>query len=278
MNSPSVATSSAYPVIDPRTLGRPVHLLGRFAALVRDDLAEHLRMGLNRRYRARFELGTVEVTRLDAPSQDQRWILFDTPHGQLGVALERAVLLSILEYRYGSGSVSGTDEAAPETTTEERLAAMTARQFATALAERVAALPGASTGTTEIREGRYGAPAPRAWAVRATIAEPEHGVTGVLWLALDDAWMERVFRGLAPLRPAAPVAAAPLGSALQLNLRARLVEFDIPLGTLLDTRVGDVIPVELRASDVLVNDSLLFRAEVAEHKGKLCLTSFQDLE
>jgi len=40
--------------------------------------------------------------------------------------------------------------------------------------------------------------------------------------------------------------------------------------------VGDIIPVSLQATDVLVKNSRLFTATVAEHKGKLWLTAFND--
>ncbi len=43
-------------------------------------------------------------------------------------------------------------------------------------------------------------------------------------------------------------------------------------------RVGDVIPVTFDSSDVLIGDARLFTAAVTEHKGKLCLTSFADVE
>lgn len=278
MNSTSAQSSAALPVLDPRTLGRPVHLLGKFGAMIRQDLAERLRTGLNRRYHAHFQLDEVHVSRLDDLVPPQRWILFDTACGQFGFALDRALLLTILDYRYGSGTGGAKSGDHPETATEERLAAMIARQFVSALAERITALPGVDADAGDLREIHRGTPVQGAWAVRANLCECAQGVEGAMWLAIDDAWMDRVFRGLAPARAAAARPVAPLGSALQLDLRARLIEFDIPLGMLLDTRVGDVIPVDLGRSDVLVNDSLLFRADVAEHKGKLCLTSFQDTE
>lgn len=278
MNKSPSQSSAAYPVLDPCTLGRPVHLLGRFGTMIRQDLAERLRTGLNRRYHAHFQLDEVLVSRLEDLAPAQRWTLFDTPCGQLGFALDRPLLLTILDYRYGSGAGSANSGAHPETATEERLATMIARQFVAALAERIAALPGVEADAGELRDARRGTPARGAWAVRAALSEPVKGVEGALWLVLDDGWMDRVFRGLAPARPVSQRPVAPLGSTLQLDLRARLLEFDIPLGMLLDTRVGDVIPVDLGRSDVLVNDSLLFRADVAEHKGKLCLTSFQDTE
>jgi hypothetical protein len=49
----------------------------------------------------------------------------------------------------------------------------------------------------------------------------------------------------------------------------------MPLGRLLDLRPGEVLPVRLGATDVLIDDARLFTATVAERQGKLCLTSFK---
>ena len=63
-----------------------------------------------------------------------------------------------------------------------------------------------------------------------------------------------------------------------MTLEGRLVSKQVQLGALFDLRVGDVIPVSLSRTDVMLDDSRLFTAAVSEHKGKLCLTSFEDVE
>jgi flagellar motor switch protein FliM len=52
----------------------------------------------------------------------------------------------------------------------------------------------------------------------------------------------------------------------------------VPLGSLLDLKVGTILPISLGVASVQIDNSPLFSAQVAEHKGKLCLTSFEDLE
>ena len=52
-------------VLDAGTLGRPVHLLARFSKQFREDLSELLRLRLNVRYRARFEVAQVAMRRAD---------------------------------------------------------------------------------------------------------------------------------------------------------------------------------------------------------------------
>src|SRR5205823_274142 len=69
-----------------------------------------------------------------------------------------------------------------------------------------------------------------------------------------------------------------VSSKLQVKLDGRVVSKEITLGALFDLKVGDVIPVDMGRADVLLDEARLFTAAVAEHKGKLCLTSFEDAE
>lgn len=272
--------------LDPRTLGRPVHLLHHFVAPFRDDLAELLRITLNRRYRASFALGEVSIDRLDAVPEQCRWLSYGAAPGRIDFAIERPLLLCILDYRYGgSESARGSEQlGARETATEERLAAMLGRQFVAALAERIDSLPAAAAGQGaphEFSETPGLPPRPGVWAIRAELRESSRDAAGALWFTLDDAWMQRLLSRLSPIRDAQAdrlAGAAPFPGRLQLTLAARLLEKEMSLGDLLDTRVGDVIPVRLGLTDVLVDDSRLFTARVAEHKGKLCLTAFEDVE
>ena len=70
----------------------------------------------------------------------------------------------------------------------------------------------------------------------------------------------------------------PLASTLNVRLDGRLVSKEVTLAALFALKVGDVIPVSVGRADVLLDDARLFTAAVAEHKGKLCLTSFEDAE
>jgi flagellar motor switch protein FliM len=93
--------------------------------------------------------------------------------------------------------------------------------------------------------------------------------------------MASVLRGLMPARELNKKGGknqGPLAQRLQVGLHGRLVSKEVPLGSLFDLQVGDIIPVSLHRADVLLDDSRLFTAAVTEHKGKLCLTSFEDVE
>lgn len=271
-------------VLDAGTLGRPVHLLARFSKQLREDLAELLRVRLNLRYRARFEVAQVSMRRLDAAPPELPWLRLAGEGGEIACGIERRVLMSVLAYRYGLPTPPADAEgAAPrETATEERLTGLLGQQFAELLAARIEA----GSGPLPPRPPAFHVvgrlpPVRGHWLLEARVVEQAHGVEGVVCLAIGDGWMNRLWHQLAPLRAKAGDAIAqaqPLPARLQLTLVARLLHKDIPLGQLADLKVGDVIPVHLGATDVLIDDSRLFTATVAEHQGKLCLTSFADVD
>jgi flagellar motor switch protein FliM len=273
---------SSHPTLDPRTLGRPVHLLPAFAAQMREDLAEFFHVNLNRRYQAEFQVGEICIDAAGtAPAG--RWQGFATEQGQIGCALDRILVLSTLVYRYGLIGDEATPESAPETATEERLAAMLGRQLAGILTARIEAGLNAVEKVSGMPEstalGAVGTPR-SSCLITVTIHETRHRIEGQLHLTLDDAWMAVLLRRLTPpqrKRSGAESHALPLPARLNFKLVARLLEKDLTLGELLDLRIGTVIPVSLRSTDVLIGDSRLMTATVAEHKGKLCLTSFNDV-
>jgi flagellar motor switch protein FliM len=281
-----------YQVLDPRTMGRPVHLLGKFTERLREDLAELFHARLNRRYRARFEIGAVELSATSPVATAKKWQTFGTQAGRINVALERSILLCILAYRYGTPGTSQAalrdDAPAPETATEERLAVRLARELAGVVVERIAsyrkeAEPAVDAAATELTELAM-TPLVGTWTVKVGITEHTQQVEGLLHFQLEESWIALLLRGLVPRRPSSNVprgtttASRPLPARLQLTMTARLLEKSVPLGTLLDLRTGQVLPITLGSTDVLIEDSRLFTASIAEHKGKLCLTSFEDVE
>jgi flagellar motor switch protein FliM len=274
--------------LDPRLLGRPMHLLPRFGALLREDLARTLQAGLNRRWGADFRVGPVAIAHSQADAGAGRWLAFEAGAARIGVALERSVLLAVLGYRYGASAPApdAGPESVRETATEERLAASLGQQWVAVLAARIAAgLRPAERDAVHARDWhpRPGAaPDEGAWTIRTTIEEPELGVSGTLAFALEEATMARLLRVLAPARKRSGRGAAqparPIAERLQVTVTGRLVRKEMQLGEVLDLRPGAIVPVSLGAADVMVGESRLFSAAVAECKGRLCLTAFEDLE
>src|SRR5471030_2580563 len=276
-------------VLDPCLLGRPVHLLHLFAAQLRDDLVQSMRLNMNRRYWGGFQVEDVTFDRLEGKEIRSRWLSFAAPAGQIVFSLERKVLLSVLNFRYGSGK---TDAAALDentvkvTATEERLAVVLGQQLAGTLAGRIELnLPvsdkPAPLASEEFKPAAANHPPKGTWVICVTLSDADSGSPGRFWFALDKNLMASVLRGLLrerdqgkkPMR-----SAGPLAQRLQVSLSGRLVSKEVPLGSLFDLQVGDIIPVSLHRADVLLEESRLFTAAVSEHKGKLCLTSFEDAE
>ncbi|MGE5451505.1 MAG: FliM/FliN family flagellar motor switch protein [Acidobacteriota bacterium] len=285
----------AHTVLDPRLLGRPVHMLQAFTSRLKADLSEVFIGSLNRRYRATFQIGDVSLSPADQQGHtlddDVRWLTLAAAVGRIGFQIDRPVLMTVLHYRYGLQDSRAADDTrgnhAPATATEERLATTLGLQLVNILALRIETPE--SGFEHEISPPHDFTPVPLAvpqsgsWTLSVVVRELTHEVEGVIRFRLDAAWMERLLRNLAPHRdkggnPGATANMAPLGAQLPLTIVARLLEMDMPLGNLMDLRVGDVIPVRLGAADVLIDEARLFEATVAEHQGKLCLTSFEDLE
>lgn len=285
----------AHQVLDPRLLGRPVHLLQHFADRLKADLTEVFIGSLNRRYRATFQIGDVAMARTEpdaAKLETIRWLTLSANAGRIGFNMDRNILMTVLHYRYGLQDVRAKGDQAidnnlPATATEERLATTLGLQLVNILALRIDT---PDTGfEPELQPPHDFVPVstvvPKAgsWTLSVVIRELTNEVEGVVRFRLDEAWMDRLLRKLAPQRDKGASLTSnggmqPLAAQLPLTIVARLLEQDMPLGALMDLRVGDVIPVRLGNADVLVEDARLFEATVAEHQGKLCLSSFEDIE
>lgn len=274
-------------VLDPCLLGRPVHRLHQFAAQLRDDLAQAMRLSVSRRYWGGYQVDSVEFSRLDGSEARTRWMQFSAPAGKIAFSLERKVLLSVMHCRYGGSTPAPSDETAVRVTaTEERLAVVLGQQLAGTLAGRIDLnLPAADKALPAggaFEHGPAPHPAKGTWIITVTLADAAlSDGGGRFWFALDQAMMAAVLRGLLPERDAGAKGARggdTLAARLQVGLSGRLVSKEVALGTLFDLQVGDVIPVSLHRADVLLDESRLFTAAVGERKGKLCLTSFEDAE
>lgn len=264
-------------------------MLHVFAAQLRDDLAASMREPHSRRYWGAYQIDTVTFSRAEQ-QEPARWLSFDVPSGKIGFSLERQVLLSVLNYRYsrsGSKPLPPQDPATVRITgTEERLVVVLGQHLAGALAERVrlnlAAAGHPAPGLPDDWKAMPGAhPVKGSWVICVAVSDVAAGVRGNVWFSLDKSIMTAVLHGLLPERiqaKRAPQSVRPLASRLQVTLQGRLLSKEMPLGSLFELRVGDVIPVSLNRTDVLLDESRLFTAAVSEHKGKLCLTSFEDAE
>jgi len=283
-----------------------VHLLPAFAAGLAEAIGGEMASPHGRRHWGAYRLEHLAFER--APEQPGlRWLGVSGPYGVASVAFERNLLLGLLEGRYArrqpviSAAVQQSPATERVTATEERLAVTLAQQLAGQLDARVAdglarldsvpALVKASAGAAIVPAG---APGKTGWVLRAVLRaqygrrdtdEPTQAAPeGQIWIGLDHALMACVLQGVKADRGAVRAAGGarmpgePLAARLEVKLEGCLVSKEITLGTLFGLQVGDVIPVSVGRADVVLDNSRLFTAAVAEHKGKLCLTSFEDAE
>lgn len=293
-------------VLDPCLLGRPVHLLPAFAAGLAEAIGAEMASPGGHRHWGAYRLEHLAFER--APEQPGlRWLGVSGPYGVAAVAFERTLLLGLLEGRYArrqpapSAAVQQSPALERVTATEERLAVTLAQQLASQLDARVAdGLARLDGAPAPVKTGAgaaivpAGAPGKTGRVLRAVLRaqygrrdtdEPTQAAPeGQIWIGLDHALMACVLQGIKADRGAVRAAGGarmpgePLATRLEVKLDGCLVSKEITLATLFGLQVGDVIPVALGRADVVLDNSRLFTAAVAEHKGKLCLTSFEDAE
>jgi flagellar motor switch protein FliM len=287
MNDSAKPQPPSHVVLDSRSLGRPVHLLPEFALKLRELLNDALRELLNRRYRASYQAGEIRVDSVNPVLPGGAWVSTDIGQGRICCQLDRALVLGVMSLRYGP---LPSDAAPPETATETRLAGQLAWQFLQALVggfTRLAAQADPATAAPADVPPVRGAlpPGEGAWLISVPVDQnPDSPIRlqepGRLLFAIDAQWIGRLLRAQSRQRgkPGTPLPEArELAGRLQLKLVARLLQTELGLGDLLDLQPGSIIPVRMQATEVLIDGSRLFNASVAEHKGKLCLTSLEDI-
>ncbi len=277
--------TSSPEAIDPRTLGRPMHLLPAFAARFGADLSEWLRLGPNRRYGTGLEFASATMRAFGDKESPARWAIYTSPSGRIGLAMPRGLVLRLLQCRYGLDETGEADPASVAlTASEERLARVLGQQMVSAMAQRIrdGLAPADGDGEVQPLDWSVDSGLPTGpWRLEVVLTEPQRGARHVLQFSLDDGWMglllDQLGRGRTLVRDQAATPAEPLAGRLKLRLVARLLQQRMPLGHILDLRVGSVLPIPQPQTVVLVKDSPLFNASVAEHKGRLWLTGFQDI-
>ncbi|GAB3391131.1 FliM/FliN family flagellar motor switch protein [Massilia agri] len=289
MNPLDRKSAANYQVLDPSLLGRPVHLLPKFARRFAEALGSAMGGPGGRRYWGAWRLAHLAFER--APEEDSlRWQAVSGPLGTAAVAFERGLLLGLLDSRYGRkknpGAAQARDPALERiTATEERLAATLTGQLVDQLYQRVLeGLHGA--GVEETPQAVLEAPVPASapgkagWVIRLDLQVAPGEPLSHAWIALDQGLMSHVLQGLKEERSSVRTQRAnePLATGLSVKLEGRLASREMTLEALFALKTGDIIPVSVGRADVLLDESRLFTANVAEHKGKLCLTSFEDAE
>ncbi|CAG9246897.1 FliMN_C domain-containing protein [Burkholderia diffusa] len=289
-------------------LGRPTHRLDAFGDTLAHRIEGVFDAHAERRQGVALTIRRVSFRSDAGALSTLPWRYERLDEGEIGIHVDRAVLLALLEQRYGpavmpvavapSTAENPTDPAdahdpaplpatplddlpapdsppAPATSTEQRLAQRFARDLALACARSIpsARAPDESAPPDASR--------PRLF-VMCDVADAARRELGQIALALDDAWQRRLFDHLATsMRRTTPAGCqdAPLATRLRLKLTAQLIDVEVPFGDVLRLRAGCLLPVRLHSpARVLVAGARLFSATISEHDGKLCLNDFDAME
>lgn len=297
-------------------LGRPTHLLDRFGATLKQHLDQFFATSLGRRHGVAVAVRNVSFASHAPELESRPWRRETADRAAIGVHIERALLLTLLELRYGPAMPPVTPPAAaaaeagdaqpagdgdgetasapstpieataadappiPETTTERRLAERLAGELARTVAR---AIPFDARPDGETPPPPDGGHARRThlFAI-CTIEGAASRTVGEICFALDPVWQQRLFdhlkSSMSRARSVRRERSLP-STRLRLKLTAQLMEMSVPFGDVLRLRPGTVLPVRLHApARVMTHDAQLFTASIAEHNGKLCLTSFVYVE
>jgi len=264
-------SEKSHQTLDPCSLGRPVQLLQRYAAQLAERQDQRFD-SYRRRHGADLQLGLLEITPCKSKGTIGRWWLGETALGRVACTVDRSLLLTLMAHRFGGA----LDLDAPETSTEERLAETLCQQWLADALELIdPALPSPQLVISQQPQLSAGS-----WLLRLPVIENGE-IRGALLLALSAGHINLLLQLLAasqPARPAKPRSPEPLARRLPLKLEARLLEQQLTLDELLALRPGQVLPIRLKDASVRVGGAVLFNAAVAEHQGKLHLTSFTDCE
>ncbi len=159
----------------------------------------------------------------------------------------------------------------------QQLAELVVRRIESVQRER-----GRAPADVTFAEAGLQAPSDGEWLLLLTLSETRCNVSGNLLLKISAAWMNRLLQALAP-KPRAletktkdgheAVSGPPAADFAGPHAGKGSVARDTARST-----PGGRLPISVGDADVLIGDSRLFTASVAEHHGKLCLTSLADVD
>lgn len=281
-NSSFASSRTSTPIVlDPCTLGRPFHLLDTFHATLRQRIERYLQQRYNQRRGTTLTTthSGILMARNNAIAGNNAisWGGYGSDLGQIGVGIERRLLLTLLAYHYGDQlERTALDQLPAETQTEQRFATLTQRALLDEILPLLAPEPPALHPQT-LKILTPGAP-----ILRVTVHNAALDLSGSIQFVLDDQWLTSLFASAPPRRTykTKPVNDdTPLSASIPITLTVTMLTKELLLEDILRLTPGDVLPIRLPdAAEVHVKGSRLYHAAVAERAGTLCLTSFKFVE
>ncbi|MEN3033207.1 FliM/FliN family flagellar motor switch protein [Chromobacterium amazonense] len=304
--------SRNYQVLDPCFLGRPIHLLEKFSASIAISLNVFFSTKLNRRSGPSFKVKKA-VFLPTTPDSIQGGLLHLSENmGDASVVIDRFIVLSILESRYGHAKkrdellIKDSVDAPPQNDEQSQidnesdtLADISHRDVST----RLANLAPTATETRQrenleknllktlinaltkekISDSSVYIPSGfhPTFTIECDIEEEYSGHSSTITFVLGQRWQQILLDQLTVhiSQGRRKMDERPLTKKLDIKLTAKLFDISISLSKLLSLKAGDVLPINMRThAHVYAGYSALFSAAVVEKNGQLCLTSFTTLE
>lgn len=263
--------------VDVNKLGRAYHKIPKIINEKFDDIESRLSIFFLRKYRMNAVLHSMTF---DTDCHFRHAQIFDNGYGNIGFDINRSFLLNILHTYYGLSKDSQpitADTVQPVTKTEERLKNKLGHELAQlVMVQEILAQP------MELKNDYSAVINQWAWGIQFWLEGYDDYCFSLL---LDTHHVDMLLASLREESPHSGQKPRTLTAAqiehmfvsMPLSLNARLASVNMTVAQLLEIRPGDLIPVSLNDPlPVSVGKELLFNATVAEDRGKLYLTDFND--
>lgn len=260
--------------LDANKLGRPWHKLPKIINNRFDILDSHLSIFFLKKLRVNVSLKTITFD-MNKPYKDAQ--IFSTQYGNIGISIERSLLLNILYDYYGLRDDSFSEallENEKVTKTEERLKQKIGKELTHLLFDED------SYGSPlEIKTDNSAFISKWAWCVTYTLSGYEHGTFTMLFDEkhvdhyLDRLRVTAIENGESQSTSPTPAQIESMFECLPLTLNARLASLNLTVAQLSDLKPGDIIPIFINEPvPVFIGKEQIFESIIAEDRGKLFLS------
>ncbi|ATF93778.1 flagellar motor switch protein FliM [Cedecea neteri] len=258
-------------------LGRPWHKLPKIMNDCFDTLDARLSIYFLKKFRVNVMLKNMTFT-IDRNYKNT--LVFSTDYGNLGFDIDRILLLNILHDYYGLSKDSAQvvpDLSQPISKTEERLKNKLGQELTALIVNKET-----FGEELEIKNDYSTVISKWSWCITFSLEGYEQGAFTLL---LDHLHVDRM---LAMLRTpdsgdGEPESALSAGQIerlfydLPLRLNGRLASLNLTVAQIADIEPGDIIPISLNQPiPIFIGKEQIFTAEIAEDRGKLLLSEFND--
>jgi len=257
-------------------LGRPYHKLPKIMNDCFDILDAKLSIYFLKKYRVNVALNKMTF-KMDCNYKNAQ--IFSTPYGNIAFDIDRILLLDILHDYYGLSKDNtrlSPDLEQPTTKTEERLKTKLAQELTQLIINQETfgeSLEIKNDYSTVISQWSY--------CVTFWLEGYEKGGFSIL---LDNHHVDKMLSNMRgpieetqPRENITPAQIERMFYGLPLKLNGRLASLNLTVSQLLKIEAGDVIPISLNEQlPIFIGKEQMFSAVVAEDRGKLFLSEFND--